>query len=541
MEQDLHGKRVFIYARVSTPRQADNDISVPDQIDQAERWLTERGAVLVKTFIEPGKSAKKDSRSVFRKMMAEAMDGSHPAEVILIHSLSRLFRNALHYMTYKARFAPFRVKIISLTQEFGDDPASDLAMNMVAVFDEYHSAENSKHVRRTMIANAKNGHRNGHRPPIGFQIISVPQPKGKDRKILKIDPETVHIPRFIFETYVNGTTAGPIGITRLAQLLNEKGERIRGRPFHVSNVQFILDNSAYAGTAYFNKRDSNTGEFRPKDEWVAIPVPAIVSEETFYSAQALRASRDPRMGKTAVKTKTNLLTGQVVCGCGGDGCGGGMTTATGKSGQYRYYSCRNRTSGGPGICQGRRIRMEKLDDIVVGAIADHVLRFERLQFLLGEWIARAGQEESARRAEIKQLKTRLSRLESESTNVIKLVRNGLYSADDPQIATELVQISTQKKSIIADLRLMERQIDGDRKITPEVLEKFGNLLRQKLRTDPAFRAGYVKLLVDRVEVGKETIRITGTKAVLAQAASGTAVQKVPKAEREWRTQEDSNL
>ena len=479
MKQDWHGKRVFIYARVSTTRQVNNDISVPDQIDQAERLLAERGAVHVKTFVESGKSAKKDSRSVFRQMMAEAMTDAHPADIILIHSLSRLFRNALHYMTHKARLAPYRVKIISLTQEFGDDPASDLAMNMVAVFDEYHSAENAKHVRRTMIANAKNGHWNGHRPPLGYRIVSVPQPKGKDRKKLEIDPETAHIPRFIFETYLNGTAQGPIGITRLAQLLNEKGERIRGRPFHVSNVQGILDNTAYMGTAYFNKRDSSTGEFRPQDEWVAIPVPEIVSEETFYSAQALRASRDPRMGTAAIKTKTNLLTGQVVCGCGGDGCGGGMTTATGKSGQYSYYACRNRISGGTGLCKGRRISMERLDDTVVGAISDHVLRFDRLQLLLCEWIARAGQAETTRREEIKQLRARLSRLESESANVIKLVRNALCSADDPQIAVELAQIALQKKTIIADIDMLERQTDGRRKITPEILEKFSDLLFAK--------------------------------------------------------------
>ena len=521
-------------------RQANNDISVPDQIDQAERWLAERGAVHVKTFVESGKSAKKDSRNVFRKMMNEAMDASHPVDVILIHSLSRLFRNALDYMSYKAKLSPFGVRIISLTQEFGDDPASQLAMNMVAVFDEYHSAENGKHVRRTMLANARNGYWNGHRPPIGYRIVSVPQPKGKDRKKLEIDPETVHIASFIFDTYVNGTADGPIGITRLAQLLNEKGERIHGRPFHVSNVQGILNNTAYAGTAYFNKRDSSNGSLRPRDEWVAIPVPQIVTEELFYSAQSLRASRDPRMGEAAVKTKVNLLTGQVVCGCGGDGCGGGMTTATGKSGQYRYYSCRNRISGGIAICQGRRIRMEKLDNLVVDAISDHVLQSDRLKCLLSKWIERSSQDSAVRKEEIKQLRAKLSRLESESANVIKLVRNGSYDADDPQIATELAQIATQKKAIGADIDVLERQNDGQRKITPDVLEKFSTMLRGKLNSDPAVRAGYVKLLIDRIEVGDNQVRIVGSKNTLARVASGAPSHKVPKAERKWCTRLDSN-
>ena len=72
---------------------------------------------------------------------------------------------------------------------------------------------------------------------------------------------------------------------------------------------------------------------------------------------------------------------------------------------------------------------------------------ERLKCLLGKWIERSGQADSARKEEIRQLRTRLSRLESESANVIRLVRNGLCNADDPQIATELAQIATQKKQL----------------------------------------------------------------------------------------------
>ena len=51
----------------------------------------------------------------------------------------------------------------------------------------------------------------------------------------------------------------------------------------------------------------------------------------------------------------------------------------------------------------------------------------------------------------------------------------------------------------------------------------------------------MKLLVDRVEVGNEEIRITGSKATLARAASGVATHMVPKAEREWRARQESNL
>ncbi len=542
MSQDFRGKRAFIYARVSTKRQANNDISVADQVAQAEQWLADRGAVFVQTFIEPGSSAKKDTRKVFQQMIKEATSDDHPVDIIVAHSQSRLFRNALDFLSYKARLKPYKVNFVSLTQAFGDDPASDLAMNMIAIFDEYHSAENAKHVQRTMNANARAGNWNGQSPPLGYMIRSVPQPKGKDRMRLVIDQDTADLPRLIFETYVHGTKDGPIGITKLAALLNERGERIRGRRFHVSNVQTILSNTAYMGIAYYNKRCSVTGNDRPQEDWIAIPVPPIVSEELFYQAQTLRASRDPKMGEKAAKTRKNLLTGSVVCGCDSDGCGGGMTTSTGKSGQYRYYACHKRASSGVTACPGRRIPMIDLDNIVIGAIKHHVLHADRLQTVLAKWLELSEKVEVDRREHIKQLKTKLARLDEESANVIKLVRKGLVSADDSQVATELNQISCQKAAVGADIDLLKCQVGKRRPITPAILASFSKLIAEKLGGEPAVRKAYVELLVDRVEVGKNEIRVSGSKEMLAHlAATSPFLPVVPKAEREWRTQEDSNL
>jgi site-specific DNA recombinase len=547
VNQSFRGKRVAIYARVSTIRQADNDLSVPDQIAHGERWIADQGAVLVRTFVDAGASAISDGRTEFQAMMEMATANEATEEeqldIILVHSLSRLFRNALHFMQYKAQLERHRVRIVSITQSFGDDPASELAIGMLALFDEYHSAENSKHVKRTMLANAAKGFWNGQTPPLGYKSVAVPQQKGKDRKKLEIDQDAAHVIQFIFETYVNGDEKGPVGITRLAHILNERGEWIRGKQFHVSNVHAILSNTAYIGVIMYNQRDSRTGEPRPEDEWVPIPVPPLIKEDLFYAARVQMAARDPRMGAAASKNNTNLLTGHVICGCNGDGCGGGMTTATGKSGQYRYYACHRRTKAGPTRCAGRRVRMEKLDDLVIGAVTEHVLQPDRLQTLLQAWIDRSDAAQTFRREKLKQLRSRMTMLEGESANVIKLVPNGLCSPDDPQIATELANIGAQKRALSIDIEVLERQlVAGDRRITPAIIDRFGDLLVSKLRDIKSpNRREYVRLLIDRVEVGERAVRICGSKSALSNLASGVAPNMVPKAERKWRTREDSNL
>ncbi|WP_132264986.1 recombinase family protein [Novosphingobium sp. PhB57] len=544
MQNDFEGKQVFVYARVSTTRQERNDLSLPDQISSAERWIDENGAACVRVFSEAG-SATDDDRRAFRQMIALAESDEHPVDIILVHSLSRLFRNALDFMQYRERLRRRKVRIVSITQAFGDNPAADMAVGMLALFDEYHSAENGKHVRRTMIANAAAGYWNGQTPPLGFRTYVVPQPRGKDRKKLEHDPETVDLVRLIFDTYLHGTAEGPIGITGLAQYLNERGERIRGKRFSISNLHAILTNTAYIGYVMFNRRDSRTGETRPEGEWVPIPVPPIVTEDVFYAARKQMADRDPRMGEAAVKTNTRLLTKLAVCGCGGDGCGAGMMTVTGKSGRYAYYGCAARVKQGPDACQGRRVPMELLDGIVLEAVAEQLTQPERLHALLQSWLDRSATAVAEREDQLKRLRARITQLEGESASVIKLVRNGICSPDDPQIATELNNIRAQRTSAEADIAVLERQLEiGDRRITPAIVSQFGELLRRKLSgPDPKLRREYVHLLVDRVEVGDRDIRISGQNSALQRAlvASQTLGAMVPKAERKWRARQGSNL
>ena len=539
----FEGKRVVVYARVSTTRQQKNDISLPDQIATADRWIEENGATRVRVFSESG-SATTDERRAFREMIAMVDSEGRPADIVLVHSLSRGFRNALDFMQYRERLKRRGVRILSITQNFGDDPASDMAVAMLAIFDEYHSAENAKHVRRAMLANAVRGYWNGQTPPLGFRTFVVPQDGGKDRKKLEHDPETVDLIRWIFDTYLNGTAEGPIGITTLAQMLNDRGERLRGKRFSVSNVHGILTNTAYIGYVLFNRRDSRTGEARPENDWVPIPVPPVVSEDVFYAVRKQMADRDPRMGEAAVKTNTNLLTERATCGCGGDGCGAGMMTSTGKSGRYRYYACSARVKQGPDACPGRRIPMEELDNIVVNAVSEHLTQPERLSALLQTWLDRSATAVAARETDLKRLRARLTQLEGESARVIKLVRNEVLSPDDPQVATELANIRAQRVSAEANIVVLERQLDAsDRRITPAVLAGFGDLLSRKLRgLDNKARREYVHLLVDQVEVGDREIRITGRNAALERAviASQTPTAPVPKAERKWCTRRDSN-
>ena len=61
--------------RVSTGRQAEHDLSIPDQRRQLESWCRSQGYTVAAEFIESGASAGDDRRPVFQQMIERACDG----------------------------------------------------------------------------------------------------------------------------------------------------------------------------------------------------------------------------------------------------------------------------------------------------------------------------------------------------------------------------------------------------------------------------------------------------------------------------------
>ena len=75
--------------------------------------------------------------------------------MILVHSFSRFFGDQFQLEFYVRRCAKGR--LVSITQELGDDPMSNMIRQIMALFDEYQSRENAKHTLRAMKENARPG------------------------------------------------------------------------------------------------------------------------------------------------------------------------------------------------------------------------------------------------------------------------------------------------------------------------------------------------------------------------------------------------
>jgi DNA invertase Pin-like site-specific DNA recombinase len=334
--------RAAIYLRVSTGRQAEHDLSIPDQKAQTETWVAQRGWSVVAEYVEPGASATDDKRPQFQRMIERAGDGENAFDVIVVHSFSRFFRDAFGLEFYLRRLAKHSVRLVSITQELGDDPAQVMMRQVIALFDEYQSKENAKHVLRSMKENTRQGFWNGSRPPLGYKIVEAERRGARAKKKLAIDSIDAETVRLVFRLFVEGENgSGPMGIKTIASWLNGHGHRTRsGGLWGLGRVHSLLTNPVYSGRQRFNRKDSRTCRIKAETEHVYCHADPIIGSAIFEAVQRTLKSRNPRMAPPRTVSGPILLTGLTTCAT----CGGGMTmrAGTSRTGEvYRYYACNN--------------------------------------------------------------------------------------------------------------------------------------------------------------------------------------------------------
>jgi len=200
----------------------------------------------------------------------------------------------------------------------------------------------------------------------------------------------------------------------------------RGGPrWHVASVRGILRSPVYTGTAYSERTHPRPARIRqsalrpvgaghshrpaPRDEWIALPVPAIISQDTFAAAQA-RFSRKTHMARRNHTAHEYWLRGLV----SGGQC---QLACTGRTLPPGYHDdlCRGRTDALRAArgerCTARFAPAQALDELVwqdlcrilsEPALITHALTRANS----GEWLPQALQ---ARRKTLRDALTQLER------------------------------------------------------------------------------------------------------------------------------------
>ena len=543
----LKPHRACAYLRVSTGRQAESDLSIPDQRKQVAQFCSTKGWPLLAEFVEPGASATDDARSEFQRMIERATDDDRPFDVIVVHSYSRFFRDSFGLEMYIRRLAKTGVRLVSITQELGDDPAQVMMRQVIALFDEYQSRETAKHVLRAMKENARQGFYNGSPVPPGYRTKEVERRGTKVKKHLVVDPVEAETIRMIFRLYKSGDgTSGPLGIKEIVKRLNTAGYRTkRDARFGVGTLHGILTNPVYVGEWVFNKRNSKTLLQKPVAEHITVAVSPIIERAEFDAVQATLKSRNPRVESPRVVTGPILLTGLAVCAS----CQGGMTlrTGTSKSGKvHRYYTCSACARSGKTVCKGRSIRMDTLDKLVVEHLTERLFTTERMTELLASIVSGRAAKAAEVDGRAVALQREVTDAEDKLKRLYRVIEDGIGEMDD--ILKERIEtLRLDRARAQAALDRIRVQSIPTIAIPPELIERFGRTMRENICSgEVPFRKAYLRSVIDRIEVDDQSVRIHGDRATLESVIAGSAAGKnggfgVRSSVRKWCTRQDSNL
>jgi DNA invertase Pin-like site-specific DNA recombinase len=539
--------RAALYLRVSTGRQADNDLSIPDQRRQAKSYCTSRGWEIVADYVEPGVSATDDRRLEFQRMIHAATTKPPAFEAIVVHSFSRFFRDQFQLEFYVRRLAKNGVRLVSITQELGDDPVSNMIRQIMALFDEYQSKENAKHTLRAMKENARQGFWNGSLPPIGYRIVEAAEQHGhRTKKTLEIDPIQAETVRLIFRLAREGDGAsGPMGVKSITKHLNAAGIRTRdGGRWGVGSVHKVLTRTSYIGRHRFNTRFWKTRERKPDAEVVEMMVPPIIEAAEFEAVQILLKTRSPALTAPRITSGPTLLTG--ICFCAA--CGKAMTLRTGKGGRYRYYTCSTKARQGETGCSGRTVPMDKLDRVVADHIEHRLLQPKRLDEILSSVLDRREERAERRTAHIAELRKRASEAGAKLKRLYDAIENGIADLADPMLKERIEELKAIRDQARADAERAEDAIERrGPSITPQALKTFARQARKRMRTESGgYRRDHLRALAQRVEVDAKEVRIMGSKSVLLRTLVATSSAKtagfcVPSFVPKWRALLASNV
>ncbi|QDH35123.1 hypothetical protein E2E27_12800 [Porphyrobacter sp. YT40] len=531
--------KAYLYLRLSVDEEGGKALSIEAQRHAGRQYAKQNGIVIVGEYVDAGVSGTLSKRPQFDRMIADAIGPERPVDIILIYRQSRFARNTRLFLNTLHQLAEHGIEMVSVTENFGEGRTKRVGQTLVALMDEQRAIDDAIQTRKSRRANARNGFWNGGPVPYGYETYAAKTDGKKQRMKLRIVEGEADIVRQIFDWADQGR-----GGRWICKTLDDRGTTLRGAKFSNGNLAGLLAREHYTGR-YFDRTADDDGNVPEREDWIEVPCPQIIPREQFERVAALRASRAPTQMAPHEAAGTTLLSG--IAKCAMPNCGAGMTIGSGTSRsrqKYYYYRCNERTNVGQ-RCKCPNIRREKLDQAVLQAVEKRILGPGRLKQLLKDVIEISDGKREKLQQELTQANAERTRRRTAIDRLLILIEEGVMKASDAEFANRLSENRTAVASLTARIEVLESQLArGSRKITPEVLEKFSQQLREKLHDDdPTLRKAYLRMLVDRVEVSNDQILIRGSKAVLERGIARGVPRlegAVPIFDQRWCPWPDSN-
>src|SRR5438034_582777 len=368
-----------IYARVSSARQK-KDETIGSQTaalrahagacgrQVPEEWVFEDEGHSGATLIRPALECLRD------------LVAGVGIDVVLCYSPDRLARKFAYQALLIEEFARAGTRVEFVKGPRGDSPEDQLLVQFQGMFAEYEKAQILERYRRGKAHRARSGSVNVlSGAPFGYRYVRRSDHAGAGYQIVAGEAALV---AELFTRYADQGAS----IADLARWMGEQQVPTRtGKTrWDRSVIWGMLRNPAYAGQAVFgktmvvnqspglNRRARLQGRHtpravktvdRPREQWLHIPVPAIISQDTFDRV-ARRLEDNKRFASRNSKTPS-LLQGLAACsGCGYSYYRTSTRTTNKKIYYYRCLGSDDYRYEGGRVCGNKPVRADYLDTVV---------------------------------------------------------------------------------------------------------------------------------------------------------------------------------
>jgi site-specific DNA recombinase len=337
-------KRTVLYARVSGDDRENEGRNLKGQLEMGRTYAQEHGYTVVAELAEDDRGASGAEIDLPQLGKVREMAQAGEFDILVVREIDRLSRNLAKQLIVEQELQRAGIVIEYVLGEYPDTAEGRLNKHIRATIAEYEREKIAERMTRGRRNMARAGHVLVHgRAPYGYRLAEV-----DGKRSLEIFKPEAQVVRMVFDWYTAGNGQnGPLSLLGIAQKLGEMGiptkgdtdETItkrteRGR-WSASTVRRILKRETYAGTFYYGKTkngENGTKIGNPRQTWIPVDVPAIVSRETWEAAQE-RLATNKRNAKRNTK-HDYLLKSRVTC----DSCGAMMCAKVSK-GTYLYYFC----------------------------------------------------------------------------------------------------------------------------------------------------------------------------------------------------------
>jgi site-specific DNA recombinase len=507
--------QVALYARVSSEQQADAG-TIASQLAALHTRITADGLALADalTFTDEGYSGATLQRPALEQLRDRMAAGE--IDRLYVHCPDRLARNYAHQAVLLEEFGRAGVEVCFLDHAGDGSPEEHLLRQVQGVIAEYERAKFLERSRRGKRYAAQAGRVSvlGN-APYGYRY--VPGVEGGAARF-EVALEEARVVRQVF-AWVGQERCT---LSEVARRLEAAGVRTRtGKAtWEHKTIWDMLRNPAYIGQAAFGRTRKTPLQPRlraprgrpalsrrgyslrevPEEEWIRIPVPALV-DEALFAAVREQLSENQRRACIPLKGSRYLLQGLLVCAqCGYAYCG---RTNDARNAYYRCSGADVSRSGGTRLCWNKEVRMDQLDQAVWEEVCRLLEEPERLE---QEYRQRLHPSQDP--DEVRTLEAQIAKVQRGITRLIDGYTEGLLDKEEfePRI-THLRERLQHLEQQVHELRTLTHE-DEEVRLVLSRFEVFAARVRDGLaQVDWTTRRELIRMLVRRVEIDQEQVRV----------------------------------